>query len=165
MKIESNPLLPVQQGETHRKPLAGGVEGFDTLLAEQLQNLDSRAGIGPGLNQAGSTAAALAMQIQSAQMLGGLRTDEVSEDADALVFDRVNGLLDKWDAYAATLAGSKGNLREAFGMLQSMNDELGFLKEAMPDFTRQGTGLASLMNELDVLAATETFKFNRGDYL
>ena len=165
MKIENNSILPVQQGETHRKPSAGGTEGFDALLTEQLQKADSRPGGMSGMNVAGSTAAALALQIQSAQMLGGVETDAVSEDADAFVFGRVNGLLYKWDAYAATLAGPKENLREAFKMLQGMNDELTLLKDVLPDVNRQGTGLAALVNELDVMAVTETFKFNRGDYL
>jgi len=165
MKIENNPLLPVQQGETRRKPSAGGAEGFDALLVEQLQKAGPCPGGMPGMSSAGSTAAALALQIQSVQMLGGVKTEEASEDADAFVFGRVNALLDKWDAYAANLAGSKENLREAFKMLQGMNDELKLLKDALPDFARQGSGLAALVNELDVMAVTETFKFNRGDYL
>ena len=93
--------------------------------------------------------------------------DATSADATGLdeAMAQLDGLLDNWDAYARELGqgASSGGLRGAYSMLQGIDSSLRDLKQTMPNLSDH-EGLAAVVNELEVMAATEKFKFNRGDY-
>ena len=46
-----------------------------------------------------------------------------------------------------------------------LNEKLGELKRSVPAVEEQMPGFGDLVTQLDVLASTEQFKFNRGDYV
>jgi hypothetical protein len=87
----------------------------------------------------------------------------VSEDG-AQVAGQVESILDKWDDYAATLADPEAGLKAAYGTLDEIADDVASLKAGQPDLGTTHPGLKSIVDELETLAATEQFKFNRGDY-
>ena len=164
MKIQNDSLRALlEQGEAHRKPKAG-VEGFETLMAQQMgqHQGDVQAGL---IKNAEHNTAALAMQIRAAQELGGAAS--LNEDAgEDFVFDRVNDLLDKWSLYAGAMdRPDVASLKSMYGLLNGMGGELQAIKEAMLGLTGDNSNLAGLVNELEVLATTERIKFDRGDYL
>ena len=74
-------------------------------------------------------------------------------------------MLNQWDNYAQSLgdASESGGLRQAYGMLEGIAGEVRGLKEDAATLESH-PGLKSLVDELDVLATVEQFKFNRGDY-
>ncbi len=72
----------------------------------------------------------------------------------------ITAMLDGLDAYAEKLTSSNSN-KAAWDDLQKISGQLASLqqKNNLPQ------GLNALVDEIDVLATTEKFKMNRGDYL
>jgi hypothetical protein len=58
----------------------------------------------------------------------------------------------------------RANLREAYSVLEQISQAVSELKQDVPKFAATNPSLESMVNELEVLTVTETFKFNRGDY-
>lgn len=176
MKINNEQLAALlrQQeqsaGAAHRP--AGQGAGFGAALAEQL-----------GLGAAGASSAAGAvsggqgMQASQAsqasmisQMLLGVADEnpDVNPHEDVLqeAFNQASGTLDMWESYVGTLGdvGKGGSLRDAYALLQGIDGQVNALKENTAGLRGQNPGLDTLVNNLEVLATTEKFKFNRGDY-
>ena len=84
-------------------------------------------------------------------------------DADnTAVTGQVESILDKWDNYAAALAGPESGLKSAYGTLDEIAADVDALKNGQTDLA---PGLKSIVDELDAMTTTERFKFNRGDYV
>ena len=104
------------------------------------------------------------------QMLlnGAGQSQAANPDAEILqeAFNQASGTLDLWDSYAKTLGSSSGagSLRDAYALLQGIDSQVAQLKQGTADVRGQNPGFDSLLNELEVMTATEKFKFNRGDY-
>ena len=81
------------------------------------------------------------------------------------VVGQVESVLDKWDSYAATLAGPQAGLKSAYGTLDQIAGEVAAIRDGRPDLAATHPELNSIVDELETLAATEQFKFNRGDYI
>lgn len=80
----------------------------------------------------------------------------------ATVAGQVESILDKWDSYAATLAGPQSGLKSAYGTLDEISNDVAAIKQGQPNLD---PGLKTIVDELETLAAAEQFKFNRGDYI
>ncbi len=80
----------------------------------------------------------------------------------ATVAGQVESILDKWDNYAATLAGPQSGLKSAYGTLDEIAGEVAAIKQGQPNLD---PGLKTIVDELETLTAAEQFKFNRGDYI
>lgn len=165
MKINNNmPITPIEQGEAHRKPNAAG-KGFEELLAGELQTGQTLPGGAAATAGTSTTASALALLIQAQESQAGSENVADTQLAD-FVAGRVEGLLDSLDGYAASMAATGSqSLRSMYGMLEAMTGEVDALKSALPSLGAEHAGLASMVNELDVLTTAERIKFNRGDYL
>lgn len=98
-------------------------------------------------------------------LIGVQATQQVAPaGADAgAVAGSVESILDKWDSYAADLAG-EGGLKNAYATLDEIASDVAAIKEGQPDLAATHPGLKSIVDELETLTATEQFKFNRGDY-
>lgn len=89
---------------------------------------------------------------------------QIQSEESGQAVAKVEAVLDQVETYSARLqsvAPDGTGLREAHSALRDMQEQVDGLKsvaEAQP-------GLQGIVNELDVLARTEQFKFNRGDYL
>ncbi|MCL1915831.1 MAG: hypothetical protein FWG17_03890 [Desulfovibrionaceae bacterium] len=155
MKIRNDPLqISQEQGEIRRKT---DLEGFESLLARELQQVqDSQTAPAPEIAQSASV---LTTRIRTAQEVTAL-----PEDTDKEAFmTRLDELLGQWEQYAATLNDSSGAaLKNIHHLLGDLGGQISGLKASMPE---SAAGLRGLVNELEVLAITEEFKLNRGDYL
>ncbi|MCL1890119.1 MAG: hypothetical protein FWF99_06445 [Desulfovibrionaceae bacterium] len=155
MKIRNDPLqISQEQGEIRRKT---DLEGFEGLLTRELRQVqDSETAPAPEIAQSASV---LATRIRAAQEAAAL-----PEDTDKEAFmARLDGLLGQWEHYAATLNDSSGaGLKNIHRLLGDLGGQISGLKASMPE---SASGLRGLVNELEVLAVTEEFKINRGDYL
>ncbi len=165
MKIRNDQLqaLQQQQSEVRKTPKEGG--SFDALLAENLsavQGLEETAV--PAPLQSGPLA-------PLASTLGILEGgEEATEDAEGIALGSValsiEGLLGQMDAYASSLSShGSDDLRGAYALLQDMDRGVKALRRAVPGLGSRDAGLEAMVNELEVLTATESVKFNRGDYL
>lgn len=176
MKIKNEQLEALlrqqeQSSGTIRKS-GGQGSGFEAALAEQLGLVDGGASsTAEGTLPVGGMQTAQASQASMiSQMLLGAtgQTDEANPTEDVLqeAFTQASGTLDMWDSYVSTLgdAGNNGSLRQAYALLQGIDGQVASLKENTAGLRGQNPGLDTLVNNLEVLATTEKFKFNRGDY-
>ena len=163
MKIRNEQLAPLQGQEARRKSQVEGEEDFASLLAEKLGSAQGIASAAPG-----------AAGLTSLQGMPGIDLDGLAQNPEiaALLTERnevaqgVDNLLAGFESYTAELGrGSGADLRGAYASLQGMTGTIAGLRSAHPDMAAKHPQLADMVNELDALAVTETFKFNRGDYL
>jgi len=163
MKIEQSridPLLQQEQAQKARGERTG--EGFGEVMAREAARGDaSRAGMPlppPGV------AAGFDPRFAASDVMAAALLHEGAEEAAS----GLEGLLDELAAYARELDGrGDSHLRGAYGRLESIESRLNALKAdpAAGQALALNQNLAGILNELEVLAATEKFKFNRGDYL
>ena len=78
--------------------------------------------------------------------------------------NKMDMLLTQWEKYSQTLEMSQGSLREGFGLLTAIRQNIQAVKEDLDGNPHIGEKLQTMVAELDILATTEEFKFNRGDY-
>jgi len=154
MKIRPDQIEGVQPEQTQRKnkaKLPG--QAFGDLLNQEVAKgtaPQAAAGLAPPPIVNPMIAAEAATSVQKI------------DSAGAAVTGQVESILDKWDSYAATLAGPQAGLKSAYGTLDEITKDVANLKEGQPNLD---PGLRSIVDELETLATTEQFKFNRGDYV
>jgi len=151
MKIRPDQIEGVQPEQTQRKNKAKVPgQAFGDLLNQEVAKSttpQATAGIAPPPIVNPLIAAEAAAPVQN---------------TGATVAGQVESVLDKWDSYAATLAGPQSGLKSAYGTLDEIASEVAAIKEGQPNLD---PGIRSIVDELETMAATEQFKFNRGDYI
>ena len=76
---------------------------------------------------------------------------------------QASGLLEAWDQYAASLSDG-GSQKNAWTQLLGMDDQVRALRGSLGGLGESNPALDNIVNELEIMAATEKFKLNRGDY-
>lgn len=167
-----------------RSDKSGGVKGTDQGGARKARRADAEFGklmadrvteapAGQGLSEVRESATTTrASAADAIAALGGVQAVEsvqavspTSQEREQ-VMDKIDDVLTEWEHYAETLT-RETNLKRADGVLDRIAGEVGDLKRRMDDEGAQGISteeLKSMVDELEVLAVTERFKFNRGDY-
>ena len=169
MKVTNDQLeaLLRQQSQSSgsTRPQKTQAGGFEAALTEQLGLDNAVASSTFPTAAAGQTSQA---SMISQMLLGTTQAEPADMDDDVIqsAFSQASGTLDMWDSYVNALgsSGQGGSLREAYSLLQGIDGQVAALKTNTAAVRGQNTGLDSLVNELDVMTATEKFKFNRGDY-
>ncbi len=158
MKI-TNEQLRIMQAEELRKAQQPGrpSEEFAELFARRLEQGQTQSAFSP--------AGVLPMPGQGAVQLPKTEAlQELPSSTDAAA--RMDGMFTSFERYAEQIAqGQTGGLREAYSLLEGISQQIAGFKADYPDAGEQMPEMATLLNELDVLTTTESFKFNRGDYL
>lgn len=162
MKIDQNRIDPLlQQEQTQKSSPASVGKGFDEVLAREGAVTEQTAQAAP-LPPPGAAAGfdpRFVSETAGTSAVAALSLEETEKAVSGL-----DGLLDELDNYARDLNGaSESHLRGAFGRLENIESRVAALKS--DPAVAGNTGLSGLVNEIEVLAATEKFKFNRGDYL
>ncbi|MBZ2172779.1 hypothetical protein EKK70_14420 [Desulfovibrio sp. DS-1] len=166
MKIGTEQLEALQRQESTQRKNTGGanaVGDFGALLSQELggtESAQSAASVVPP----GAAGIDPLLMVSAPDGVDGVDAVSDSTGLDQAM-EQLDGLLNNWDAYARELGqgASTGGLRGAYSMLQGIDNSLRDLKQNMPNLSDH-EGLAAVVNELEVMAATEKFKFNRGDY-
>jgi len=171
MKIneELEHLLGIETGRRHQARTAANSvgEGFESLFTAQMTRAESSASFGVApealrvlddpLRLAGVRATIMGDREQQAAADDAVLTEKLAGDLTAT--------LGELDRYSAALGEGSASLREAWGLLNSLDRNLAGLRQDMNRLSQPNAELDSMLNELEVLAATEKFRFNRGDYL
>ncbi|CAK7056536.1 MAG: hypothetical protein DELT_01252 [Desulfovibrio sp.] len=160
MKIQNEQLQALQQlNEARAKKRPEGA--FDAILSEELgqEGASASAVAGQGIS---SGAAVLGLS-QVDGVTGIAQTGEAT--ALAAVAESIEAMLSGLDEYADALSSPQGDLKQAFGILQGMDQNIAAIRESSPDLATRHAGMASLLDEISVITRTETVKMNRGDYL
>ena len=159
MKISNEQVRIMQENEIRKAQQQGKPGGeFGDIFARQLEQAQSAASpTGVPLVSAQS-----GVQLRGVEQVAAIQGMLSSSEAAT----RMDGMFTSFERYADQIAlGEAGNLREAYNLLQDVSGQIAGFKVEFPHVGKEMPGLAALVNELDVLATTETFKFNRGDYL
>lgn len=160
-QLEALRQLQEQSAQMPRKNSAQ-TSDFDAILGQQLAQ-GVPAGIGKSAIAGNEQA-----DVYSKILLNQGDSTSEAEDPDTAVlmaaFDQASGTLNLWDSYARTLGTSTTDtaLRDAWGLLQGIDAEVAQLRDNPA--RAKSSALDSLLNELEIMTATEKFKFNRGDY-
>lgn len=162
MKIRSDYLEALYRQEQASKSASAGSTGFEDLLSEEI----GRSGGTPGSEAMPPPGAGMGINalLADPSVLGTAEADQVTVD-DALVQSvtgQASGLLQSWEMYSGALSG--GGTRDAWNILAGMDQNLRSMRNDLGSMQRPDSALESMVNELEVLSATEKFKFNRGDY-
>jgi hypothetical protein len=164
MKVRVEQLKALLQQEQAAKKAPSKGEGFEAMLAQELRQPGGEAQGAmpppPGA-QAGVISQLLMGTPEQAE------SDDPMEDALQQSFQQASGLLDSMSAYVNALSAgrSEGDLKAIYPLLEGLERQMGVLKQGAAPLEAKHAGLASLINELEVLTTTEKFKFNRGDYI
>lgn len=167
MKIrnDQNPSLDALLGmqESGASPVEGDAQAFQAALSERLD-----AGAAQAENAVPSMPGGAQTELISQILLGAGDDDAgsaMSAEAAQTAFHDASGALDMWDSYVETLgSGRRESLRDAYALLEDISSKLGDLKRSAPALESRMPGFGDFVNRLDVLATSERFKFNRGDY-
>ena len=164
MKVRVEQLNALLQQEQVAQKVQPKGEGFEAMLAKELRQPGGGAQgtlpPPPGA-QAGVIGQILLEPLEQAESV------DPFEDVLQQSFQQASGLLDSLNAYVNALSarGADGNLKVLYPLLEGLEQQVGNLKQGAAPLEEKHAGLASLINELEVLATTEKFKFNRGDYI
>lgn len=143
-------LLP-QQKKTSQ---ASQGDGFARALTQEMRSEDAAQqalAASPVMPQAGIG------QLLQASML--------HTSTERTVMDKMDALIAKWEDYSQTLAAPQGDLRAGYRMLDDIRSQVREVKGEASGMTAGKPELDRIIEELDILAVTEEFKFNRGDYV
>ncbi len=166
MKISSEQLVALQESIARRKSQAPA-EGFESFLQETLGQGQAQ-GVASGIDPQSPllNAFVAAQLVEGPEQSGETGATGAVMGAPHEAARQMEGIFANLEAYAATLgANGQPHLRTANEQLDSMTGKLAALKAAFPGMQEEMPEIAAMVNELDVLATTERFKFNRGDYL
>lgn len=153
MKITSDQLAALQLQQKNKARSATG-DGFANALAEELDSVSAA--------QTGASATPVAPMMRLDQTLQAAMLNQTTEQT---VMDKMDTLLSKWENYSQIIGAADGNLREGYSLLADIRQDIRAVKSDLAQNPDQVEGLESMVEELDILATTEEFKFNRGDYL
>ena len=153
MKITSDQLaaLQLQQKNTARN-IPG--EGFAQALAQEL-NTGSVAGAGATATQTGPV-----LRLDQA-----LQAAMLNKPTEQTIMDKMSSLLSKWENYSQIIGAAHGDLREGYNLLSDIRQDITDVRSDLAQNPGLGKNLEAMVEELDILATTEEFKFNRGDYI
>ncbi|MDY0275113.1 MAG: hypothetical protein RBR42_06695 [Desulfomicrobium sp.] len=152
MKITPEQLAAVQLQKKNTARTFSD-EGFAQTLAQEL-----KSGIHAQQEAVPKTAVPVAGLDQT------LHTAILHKPSEQTVMNKMDMLLTQWEKYSQSLGRSQGSLREGFGLLTAIRQNIQAVKEDLDSNPNVGEKLQTMVAELDILTTTEEFKFNRGDY-
>lgn len=144
-----------QKGKTGKSPAD---QSFQDILDNRLQpGEDGKQPIAPLKD----TSRMVALQAELKASSVGETQSEGGQGHD--IMNRLESVLDQWEKYSQSLGAS--DLRNSYSILESIDQELQNLQSEVGQESDAGSGVNSMVNELEVMTVTERIKFNRGDYL
>jgi hypothetical protein len=161
MKISSEQIRILQE-DGRKSGVKPDAAAFDALLSREI---DADAPQNPAVEPAVLRAPAVlpGLEAAPARKSGGVENTPDILEEEVRMFE---GMLDGFENYAKNMAlDERADLRGAFASLENIHRRLEDFKTRFPDAAAGPGAAAEILNEMDVLATTETIKFNRGDYL
>ena len=139
---------------------------FGALLAQHMERGTSS---GPSPDALRALGDPLRLANLDVMTLGDFDGAEKNGTDDGLMQALTGGLnttLNSIDRYASMLSGRNADtLKSAYGELDALDSSLAQLRKNLGRLPKAEPALEGMINELEVLAATERIKFDRGDYL
>jgi len=153
MKVtrELERILPeLQSTQTNKTQKENSVD-FAKVLNEQFKIQEA-------------SAKGIEMPTSSNRSISGLSSMEsiALGDIPGALLTSMEGTMDIFTAYTKSLITDK---KSAWAELDNVSVNLNSLRKSNPDLAVRNPEMDTMLNEMEVLATTEKFKFNRGDYI
>lgn len=152
-----------QQEQAAKKTTPANSADFGAILASKM---DSAPGVGAERPTPGAelrSAIVGRMLLADAEKISG--SADAEEEATRQTLERASKALDTWDSYIDVLGKpGVGGLRKAYGLLEGLDAQVAALKQGAEPMLGKRPEVDGLISELEIMAVTEKFKFNRGDY-
>ncbi|SHN69194.1 hypothetical protein [Desulfovibrio litoralis] len=172
ISLEQIQIIQAGQADTQKKPVLQQSEEFSNLLASKLDVKNTKASTllapppGSGL---GLATDASGIPLQTEAVLKTLSPVDAEAEQEKLLLSNmtkgVNDLIDGFERYTNSLNNNSESLKNAHSLLQDLSNGVKTLRLDTQNLSTKNPSMENILNELDVLATTERFKFNRGDYL
>ena len=75
----------------------------------------------------------------------------------------IQNMVEEMDTYSSSVQNATG-LKQAWANLSTMSQNIGAMQKDYAKLSNPNPSMGSMLNSLEVLTVTETYKFNRGDY-
>lgn len=173
MKINSELeriLLAQQQAQQAKTKSADSSTAFEDILQSAMQKPDAtRANEEISLSTLALSAQTQSMGIENETIAS---TQNASETDEAAVYTRsalmadIENSLSSLDMYTQSVQSQNPafNLKQAWQGLTAFNQSVNDLRQNYASLSEQDSSLDAMINDLEIMAVTETYKFNRGDY-
>jgi len=173
-ELERILLAQQQQAQAAKPKSADSSTAFGDILQNAIQQPDATS----ANEEISLSSLALSAQIQSMgieeneNIASAQNVNEVSEtDTDAaytrsaLMADIENSL-SSLDMYTQSVQSQNASfdLKRAWQGLTAFNQSVNDLRQNYASLSEQDSSLDAMINDLEIMAVTETYKFNRGDY-
>ena len=169
-------LLNTEQAHEQAKNVgSSGAEGFEEVLLQQIGGAQTQTdAVGKDSSLLQALADPLRLANIGTSILGGLEKtdsspDSMEADVDQLMQNLMGGFATSMDSFADFASSlnnqNPGALKNAWNVLDNLDSNLASLRQEMGRLPQPNADLEAVLNELEILAVTERFKFNRGDYL
>ena len=171
MKIDNSELERILQGEQAKpkKPASSSAnstsDAFGSLFNSELSATDAQAkpSSSENLMHATSLSNSLALSANGATAMAGSKASANEKDVVDSLVSGINDTIEGMDAYAHSVQ-NPASLKQAWSSLNVMNQNIGSMQKDFGKLSSQSPSIGSMLNELEVIGVTETYKFNRGDY-
>ncbi|GAU09398.1 hypothetical protein [Desulfoplanes formicivorans] len=163
MKIQTEQLQHLVDKQTSKVSGRKDTAGFDDLLAREMQEKGSQAATKATEPQATQATAPPSSGILGLHSLFATQQVNPSVSHQELM-NTMDGVLNQLDQYAAKLGSPDVSLRSVYEELQGVGQQMDQLRQTMQAQGTSSPELDALYSEMEILATTETFKLNRGDY-
>ena len=160
MKITTQQIDALFKQEELKKSASAPGADFEALLAGQMAKTTPAATDAVASGMPGALSA-----LDPANLLAA---PENKDEEAALLENSISQtalLLDAWESYAGAMKSGGQNAKGIWSQLLGMDSQVQALRGNLGQLGKGAGGLESIVNEMEVLTATEKFKFNRGEYL
>lgn len=176
MKINSELeriLLAQQQVQTPKAKSADSSTVFDDVLQQAIQQSDANIksledNASLSAHETAVSQSAPAAEINAVSSALDTETDGTGEARHSAqrIVNGIEHSLSGLDAYTSSLKNlnSGASLKQAWQNLSAFTQSVENLRQNYADLSQQDSSLNAMINDLEIMAVTETYKFNRGDY-
>lgn len=162
MKIQNELLTGIinDPQQLRRTGSAQPEADFAAVLSNELAQGQGAATVLPGMQDVLPLIGLSESDAMGAHTQAGIFSEQENQ-----FMDELGELLDVADSYVQALAGQgrENSLKSVYSILDSISQKTKELKGVLAGLGDNPV-LADIVNELEVMASTEKFKLNRGDY-
>jgi len=171
MKINSELeriLRAQQQAQTVKTKSADSSTAFEDLLQGAMQKQDATRLNDEEISLPSLDLAALSIGIETENVSEVQSTSEedMSANPRQALLNAIENSLSSLDLYTQSIQSQNAslNMKQAWQGLTAFNQSVNDLRQNYASLSEQDSSLDAMINDLEIMAVTETYKFNRGDY-
>ncbi len=167
MKINSEieRVLHAEQAKFTKPKSVENSSSFDDVLQGALQQSaianQNQAAMSVNLAPTSSLQAGSKVDVKN-ENLGENSTHQSEVRA---IINHLEHSMNGFNTYANSIAQAQPDLKQAWNNLNAFNQSVSELRQNYSNLPQQNSSLDSMINDLEIMSVTETYKFNRGDYL